>query len=107
MYNPCLRIRNLFFLVLVAVVGLFTQSGCAPPIITSVVETGRDNEATDTIPAKWTGSTFPVSVAGEPVPGAVVGATYTVGKFAANAPAMVDRAHRYFPPSATVGVPAY
>src|SRR5262245_4803662 len=106
MYNPYLRIRNLF-LLLAAVVGMFTQSGWTTPIITSVVETGGDNEATDTITAKWTGTTFPVSIANEPVPGLVVGNTYTVGKFAPLAPALVDRNHRYYPPSATVGVPAY
>src|SRR4029434_4096196 len=46
------------------------------PIITSVVETGGDNEATDTIVAKWTGTSFTVSIANEPIPGAVIGNTY-------------------------------
>jgi hypothetical protein len=63
--------------------------------ITAVVETGGDNEATDTITAKWTGSTFPVSVANEPVPGAAIGTTYTVGTFGHLAPTFVDRNHRY------------
>ena len=67
----------------------------ALPVITNVVETGGDNEATDTIPAKWTGSTFPVSVANEPIPGAVIGNNYTVGLFGNGAPAFVDRNHRY------------
>ena len=67
----------------------------ALPVITNVVETGGDNEATDTIPAKWTGTTFPVSVANEPIPGAVIGNNYTVGLFGNGAPAFVDRNHRY------------
>ncbi|HKX62202.1 MAG TPA: immunoglobulin domain-containing protein [Verrucomicrobiae bacterium] len=65
------------------------------PIITSVVETGGDNEATDTIVAKWSGTSFTVSIANEPVPGAVVGSTYNVGFFASHAPTFVDRNHRY------------
>jgi hypothetical protein len=64
-------------------------------IITNVVETGGDNEATDTIAAKWTGQTFAVTIANEPVPGAVVGQNFTVGTFQSTAPAMVDRSHRY------------
>jgi hypothetical protein len=63
--------------------------------IMDVVETGGDNEPTDTITAKWTGQSFPVSVANEPIPGAVVGDTYTVTPFADLAPAFVDRNHRY------------
>jgi hypothetical protein len=65
------------------------------PIITSVVETGGDNEATDTILAKWSGTSFTVSIANEPVPGAVVGSTYNVGLFGNYAPCFVDRNHRY------------
>ncbi len=63
--------------------------------ILDVVETGGDNEPTDTIPAQWTGQSFTVSVANEPVPGAVVGDTYTVGAFGDLSPAFVDRNHRY------------
>jgi hypothetical protein len=82
------------------------------PNITNVVETGGDNEATDTITAKWTGQTFPVTVANEPRPGLVVGDNFTVGTFGHQAPAMVDRNHRYSnhfeastPPDFTI--PAY
>jgi hypothetical protein len=64
--------------------------------ITNVVETGGDNEATDTITAKWTGVTFNVTQANEPIPGATVGQPYTVGTFGHGAPAYVDRNHRYF-----------
>ena len=76
-------------------------------VIGGVVETGGDNEATDTIVAQWTGQTFPVSVAGEPVPGLVVGDSYTVGTFGHKSPAMVDRAHRHYNVSDTVLVPTY
>ena len=53
-----------------------TTPAGAPPagaIISKVVETGGDNEATDTIAAKWTGQEFTVSVANEPIPGAAIG----------------------------------
>jgi hypothetical protein len=63
--------------------------------ITSVVETDGDAEATDTIVAQWTGQTWPVSVANEPIPGAAIGDSYTVGVFGHMAPAFVDRNHRY------------
>jgi hypothetical protein len=73
----------------------YASSVVADPFITNVVETGGDNEATDTITAKWTGTTFNVSVAGEPVPGAIVGTPYAVGPFGHFSPAFVDRNHRY------------
>ncbi|MBM3845191.1 MAG: hypothetical protein FJ405_02745 [Verrucomicrobia bacterium] len=63
--------------------------------IINVIETGGDNEPTDTITAKWNGQTFSVSVANEPIPGAVVGTTYTAGTFGHHVPAFVDRNHRY------------
>ena len=82
--------------------------------ITSVVETGGDNKATDTITARYTGQTFTVSIANEPVPGALVGNPYTVTTFGNLAPAFVDRNHRYEndPGTPTAGVnvlpiPAY
>jgi hypothetical protein len=69
-------------------VPLFAQN------ITNVVETGGDNEATDTIPAKWTGQTFNISVANEPIVG-TIGTGYTVGTFGHLAPVFVDRNHVY------------
>lgn len=63
--------------------------------ISNVVETGGDNEATDTIAAKWTGVTWQVTVANEPIPGAIIGENYTAGTFGDLAPAFVDRNHRY------------
>lgn len=76
--------------------------------ITNVVETGGDNEPTDTIAAKWTGATWQVTVANEPVPGAVVGQDYTAGTFGDLAPAFVDRAHRYINDAAGgLPLPAY
>lgn len=80
----------------------------AAAIITNVVETGGDNEATDTITAQWTGQVWPVSVANEPVPGAVVGTDYTVGVFGHQAPAFVDRNHWYSDdPGNSLPIPAY
>jgi hypothetical protein len=64
--------------------------------ITNVVETGGDNEATDTITAKWTGQTWAATVNNEPVPGLTVGQNYTAGLFGHDTPAFVDRNHRYF-----------
>jgi hypothetical protein len=96
--------------VILATIAVFAAPICAAPIITNVVETGGDNEATDTIPAKWTGSTFPVSVANEPVPGATIGQNYTVGTFGHSAPSFVDRNHRFFDDIAatySLPVPAY
>src|SRR6185436_17263744 len=63
--------------------------------ILNVVETGGDNEATDTITAKWTGQTFNISVANEPFLGAVIGNPFTVGTFRSGAPAFVDRGNIY------------
>jgi hypothetical protein len=87
---------------------LFTSSDITPAgLITAVVEVGGDNEATDTIAAKWTGRIFPVSVANEPLPGLVVGNNYTVGLFGNGAPAFVDRNHAYTNASGTVLIPSY
>jgi hypothetical protein len=81
--------------------------------ITGVVETGGDNEATDTITARWTGQTFNRTVANEPSAGAI-GSSFTVGTFGHTAPTFVDRNHRYsdhsvdpaaVPP--TFAIPAY
>jgi hypothetical protein len=63
-------------------------------LITNVVETGGDNEATDTITAKWTGQTWDRTIANEPTTGAV-GTSFTMGTFGHLAPTFVDRNHRY------------
>lgn len=82
------------FLALLA--GLaFASNASAVPNITNVVETGGDNEATDTIQAKWTGTSFNVSVNNEPRSGLVIGNVYNVGFFGSDVPAFVDRNHRY------------
>ncbi|MFN0130201.1 MAG: PEP-CTERM sorting domain-containing protein [Verrucomicrobiales bacterium] len=78
-----------------AMVALSASPQPASGIITSVVETGGDNEATDTIVAQWTGQTFTVSIANEPIPGATIGQPYTVGTYGVNSPAFVDRINRY------------
>jgi hypothetical protein len=92
----------------VAVLCAALSAPASAALISNVVETGGDNEATDTITAKWTGQTFTVSVANEPVPGAVVGNNYTVGTFGHEAPAFVDRNHRYSDDAAnSLPVPGY
>lgn len=96
--------RGTSFLALWATLSVTAFAGS----ITNVVETGGDNEATDTITAKWTGTSWPVSVAGEPIPSAVIGDNYTVGTFGHYAPALVDRAHRYADdPASNLPIPGY
>ena len=79
----------------------------AAPLIASVVETGGDNEATDTIVAQWTGNTFVCSIAGEPVPGLLVGQNYTVGRFVEDAPCYADRAHSWNGATTLLPLPWY
>ncbi|MCX8107200.1 MAG: PEP-CTERM sorting domain-containing protein [Verrucomicrobiae bacterium] len=78
-------------LITAASVALSSLAG----VIDNVVETGGDNEPTDTILAKWSGQTWAVTIANEPVPGLAVGDLYTAGLFGSGAPAYVDRNHRY------------
>ncbi len=75
--------------------------------ITNVVETGGDNEPTDTITAKWTGQTWAVTVDNEPVTGLVVGDNYTAGLFGDLAPAYVDRSHRFANLAGNLQIPNY
>jgi hypothetical protein len=74
--------------------------------ILNVVETGGDNELTDTIPAVWTGVTYNTTIANEPILNTPIGTPYTVGTFGSGAPAFVDRAHRYLDDPGTGGGPA-
>ncbi|HMJ65197.1 MAG TPA: fibronectin type III domain-containing protein, partial [Candidatus Binatia bacterium] len=85
--------------------GVFSAG--AFPVVTNVVETGGDNEATDTIPAKWTGTTFVTGIANEPVPGKGANDPYTAPVFGNWAPSYVDRNHRWTNASATVLLPPY
>ena len=105
------------FLVALAVCS-WASVASAVPNITNVVETGGDNEATDTIQAKWTGTNFTVSVNNEPRNGLVIGNVYNVGFFGSDVPAFVDRNHRYLDaptgafvapltPTNSVPVPSY
>ncbi|MFM7099567.1 MAG: PEP-CTERM sorting domain-containing protein [Verrucomicrobiota bacterium] len=96
-----------WFRSLPAVVALGLTAGMQAQNLLNVLETGGDNEPTDTITAKWTGQTFPISVNNEPFPGAVIGNTYTVGTFGSGAPAFVDRNHRFLSDPAGIAVPAY
>jgi len=79
----------------------------AIPIITDVVETGGDNEDTDTVTAKWTGVTFVSGKANEPIPGTAAEDPYTVGLFEDLAPAMVDRSHAYTGAAPDLPIPDY
>lgn len=87
--------RVLRHAVVALTVVCFSGQLMAAGVITNVVETNGDNEATDTIAAQWSGQVFSVSIANEPVPGAAVGDSYTVGTFQDLAPTFVDRNHRY------------
>jgi hypothetical protein len=84
-------------------VAFWASSAWAVPNILSVVETGGDNEATDTIVAQFTGSTFVNGIANEPINPSGAGDSYSVGTFGSLAPAFVDRSHRYI--DAPVGTP--
>ena len=56
------------FIVLLLTVAAFMMNPLrsSAAVIVNVVETGGDNEATDTITAKWTGATFNTTIANEP-----------------------------------------
>ena len=88
-------------------VALALACGLRAGVIVNVVETGGDNEATDTVPAKWTGVTYVGGIANEPVPGLPAGASYTVLTFSNHSPTFVDRNHRYTNASATATIPSY
>lgn len=89
-----------------SVLVLFAAIPTGHAAIVNVIETGGDNEATDTIPAVWTGVTYATTIANEPVPGAV-GDPYTVGTFMSSAPAFVDRNHQYLDDPAGLSIPSY
>ncbi len=89
----------------VGVIAICVLSSSGPlsafPLITNVVETGGDNETTDTITAKWTGVTFSNGVSTEfPTP-------YTVPLFGEDAPCYVDRAHQWNGVSMALPLPGY
>ena len=88
------KLLHLLSLCVVALLALLAP-GASAQLIVNVVETGGDNEATDTITAKWTGQTFPVTVNNEPVNGLLVGQNYTVPAFGEHVPSYLDRNHRY------------
>jgi hypothetical protein len=77
------------------------------PFISNVVETGGDNEATDTVPAKWTGVTYVGGIANEPIAGLAAGASYMVDVFQEDAPAYVDRAHQWNGATVALPLPGY
>lgn len=77
------------------------------PAISNVVETGGDNEATDTVTAKWTGVTYVGGIANEPIAGLAAGTSYMVGLFQEEAPAYVDRAHQWNGATTNLLLPSY
>jgi hypothetical protein len=77
------------------------------PSISNVVETGGDNEATDTVTAKWTGVTFVGGIANEPIAGLAAGASYMVELFQEEAPCFVDRNHQWNGATAALLLPSY
>jgi hypothetical protein len=79
----------------------------ASPLITNVVETGGDNEATDTITAKWTGVTWNSTVADEPVLARPAGTPFTVPVFGEDVPCYVDRAHSWNGATTSMAIPDY
>lgn len=100
--------RRILSLVSVALLpASLTSLVHAAPLITNVVETGGDDEATDTLVAQWTGATFINGIAGEPIPGSAADAPYTVGLFAEEAPMFVDRNHQWNGATAALPIPKY
>lgn len=89
-----------------AAVCLVPVSLQAFPVILNVVETGGDDEPTDTIVAKWTGVTWNRTVANEPTAGAV-GTPFTLGFFGEEVPAYVDRNHEWTGATPTLLIPKY
>jgi subtilisin-like proprotein convertase family protein len=75
--------------------------------IASVVETGGDNEATDTITAKWTGASFLTGIANEPLNNTPTNTLFTVGFFVEEAPCYVDRNHQWNGATTNLAIPAY
>jgi len=71
------------------------------PLISNVVETGGDDEPTDTVTAKWTGVTFSNGVAGE------FQTPFEVPLFGEDVPAYVDRTHQWNGATPTVTLPGY
>lgn len=91
---------RLAFLVF-ALAGFAGPGVSALPVITDVVETGGDDEATDTVTAKFTGQTFSNGIAGE------FQNPYTVPFFGEDVPHMVDRTHQHNGASTTLPLPKY
>lgn len=77
------------------------------PVITDVVETGGDNEATDTITARFTGQTWNTTVADEPTLNTPVGTPFTVPVFGEEVPCFVDRAHQWNGATLELPIPEY
>lgn len=106
--KPTKQVQRVVRAVATLIIGASMTLSVTAGLIDGVVESGGDNEATDTILAKWTGQTWSVTIANEPVPGLIVGDLYTAGTFGSGAPAFLDRNHRYFDDTANnLPVPGY
>jgi hypothetical protein len=105
--TPIRRLQAKLFAVGAAALALGASVSSAFPVITDVVETGGDNDANDTVFAKWTGQTWSDHANNEPIIGLTTGQPYTVGLFGNHAPTFVDRSHRFTNASDTVTIPSY
>ena len=94
------RYLNRAFVSLAALL-LTLPSLLALPIITKVVETGGDNEATDTVVAHFTGEAFSNGIAGE------FQDPFTIPVFGEDVPAYVDRTHQWNGATTDLPLPAY
>jgi hypothetical protein len=74
-------VKRGLFALMTSVASFLALSADAFPIISNVVEVGGDNDANDTVVAKWTGVTWSDHANNEPVNGLTTGQPYTVGLF--------------------------
>src|SRR5688500_6520694 len=84
-----------------AVAALAGPGSHAFPLIPGIIETGGDNEATHTVPAKFTGQTFSNGIAGEFMD------PFAVPFFDEDVPAYVDRTHQWNGATIDLPLPSY
>ncbi|MCL4179254.1 MAG: PEP-CTERM sorting domain-containing protein [Verrucomicrobia bacterium] len=101
--------RNSWLAIVAALAFVTYLPNVSAQLILDVVETGGDNEPTDTITAKWTGQTWTVTVNNEPLNGLLIGDLYTASGFGSGVPAYVDRNHVYLndPTNSLSVIPSY
>jgi hypothetical protein len=96
-----MQLKSFSRAIATALVAWSATFATAFPIITNVIETGGDNEATDTVPAKWTGVKFSNGIAGEFLD------SFTVPFFGEDVPAYVDRTHQWNGATLDLPLPSY